>query len=124
MIKNEEITQQEQTINPHAASHTAAAPRRKRFWEHPWFILGAIVFALSITFALMNNSEVTINFIGASMKIKLPLLILSCALIGAAIEFFSILGPRSDSRAEIHRLKQQIRELKALAKHPNGKKEK
>ena len=82
----------------------------KRLWKQPWLILGGIIFIVSVIFVFMNNSEVTINFIGASMIIKLPMLIVICALIGAAIEFLAILGSRSDSRAEINRLKQQISE--------------
>ena len=118
MAEKEEQTQLEQT-NKSPAAHHAGSPhtRRKRFWANPWFILGAIVLAVSVTFTLMNNSSTTINFIGASLEIKLPLLIFTCALLGAAIEFLIVLGPRTDSRAEHKRLKQQIRELKALIKH-------
>jgi uncharacterized integral membrane protein len=113
MTGNEKNAQVEQPSKPSDASRTESPPPAlsKRFWQHPWFILGAVVFAVSFTVTLMNNTDMMINLIVASVQIKLPLLILGCAFLGAAIEFLIVLGPRKDCRAENLRLKKQIREL-------------
>lgn len=90
--------------------------RRMFSWWRPWFLIGAIVFAISVTLTMVNNSEITINFIVASMTIRLPLLMLSCALLGSAIVYFTGLDARSFFRAENRSLKQQITILDTLVK--------
>lgn len=124
MTETDDKTKQEQPNKAPETSLLDSPLRRKHFWAHPWFILGAIVFTLSVILTLVNNSEITINLIVAMVTIRLPLLILCCALLGAAIEYFTILGPRSVSRAENIHLKQKFRILETLVKQQHVKKEK
>ena len=106
-------TQKPQTITAPPAQDAAASsakPKKRPFWKHPWFYLGLAVFILSVVFTLMNNHEVDIVFVGMKTTIALPLLMLLCALLGAAIEFFTSLGPRMTLAADNRRLRKQLAE--------------
>ena len=115
-MPEENGTQKPQIITvppaPDAASAALAAkPKKRPFWKHPWFYLGIVVLIISVVFTLMNNREVDVVFIGMKTTIALPLLMLLCALLGAAIEFFTSLSPRMTLTADNRRLRKQLAEV-------------
>lgn len=77
--------------------------------KNQWrIILGFFLVLIIVLFALLNNSQVNVNLLVATIKAPLILIILGSAIIGIAIAFLTTTAAFWSQKKEIKRLEKEL----------------